>query len=83
MDNQEATYQIKVLGEIDSAWSGWFADFRIETVRENDEVVVTSLIGPVADQAALRGILCRLWDLNLTLMSVIQIDIKDTHKMEV
>ncbi len=83
MDNQEATYQIKVLGEIDSAWSGWFADFRIETVRENDEVVMTSLTGPVADQAALRGILCRLWDLNLTLMSVIQIDIKDTHKMEV
>ena len=83
MDNQEQTYQIKVLGEMDSAWSGWFADFRIETVRENENVVVTSLTGPVADQSALRGILCRLWDLNLTLMSVVQIDIKDTQEMEV
>jgi hypothetical protein len=30
----------------------------------------TTLVGPVVDQAALRGLLCRLWDLNLTLISV-------------
>jgi hypothetical protein len=73
MDNQEQTYQIKVLGEIDEAWSGWFADLKIETVREGEDVIVTSFTGSVADQSALRGILCRLWDLNLTLMSVVQI----------
>jgi hypothetical protein len=82
MDNQEQTYQIKVQGEIDEAWSGWFADFKIETAYENDEGVVTSLTGSVADQSALRGILCKLWDLNLTLLSVVQIDTQDTSKME-
>jgi len=33
-------------------------------------LLVTTLAGPVAGQAALRGILCKLWDLNLTLISV-------------
>jgi hypothetical protein len=34
----------------------------------------TTLTGPVADQAALRGLLCALWDLNLTLISVARIE---------
>jgi len=37
-------------------------------------LLVTTLTGPVADQAALRGILCKLWDLNLTLISIVQSD---------
>jgi len=35
---------------------------------------VTTRTGLVADQAALRGILCKLWDLNLTLISIVQSD---------
>ncbi len=82
MDNQEHTYQIKVQGEMDKAWSGWFADLKIETARENEERIVTSLTGSVADQSALRGILCKLWDLNLTLISVVQVDRAEKHGKE-
>ena len=35
---------------------------------------ITTLTGPVADQAALRGILTKVWDLNLTLISVTRIE---------
>lgn len=82
MDNQEQTYQIKVQGEMDETWSGWFADLKIETARENEERIVTSLTGSVADQSALRGILCKLWDLNLTLISVVQVDRAEKHGKE-
>ena len=61
-------------GKLDKAWSDWFAGMKIETVRESEVGVVTLLTGSVADQSALRGILCKLWDLNLTLISVVQID---------
>jgi hypothetical protein len=42
-----------------------------------DAGCVTLLTGRVEDQATLRGILNRLWDLNLTVLSVIQIDPPD------
>jgi hypothetical protein len=35
---------------------------------------ITTLISAVADQSALRGMLCRIWDLNLTIVSVRRID---------
>ena len=43
---------------------------------------IATLIGPVANQAALRGILCKLWDLNLTLISVRRIEAhgKEEHE---
>lgn len=63
------TYQIRVQGRLDRDWSGWLRGMTVTS-----EGGVTTLTGPVADQAALRGILCKLWDLNLTLASVVQID---------
>ena len=65
---QARTYQIKVEGRLDASWSGWFNDMTITLDRD-----ATILTGPVADQAALRGMLCKLWDLNLTLISVRQL----------
>ncbi len=67
--DQPARYQIKVQGKLGENWSDWFSDMTITL--END---VTILTGPVADQAALRGILSRIWDLNLTLISVNRIE---------
>ena len=63
------TYQIRVQGRLDNDWSDWLRGMTVTF-----EGGVTTLTGPVADQAALRGILCKLWDLNLTLASVVQID---------
>lgn len=61
-------YVIKVEGQIDKSWSGWFSDL---TVTYEDGV--STLTGHVADQAALRGILSRIWDLNLELISVVRV----------
>ena len=64
-DAQRRIYQIKVQGRLDESWSGWFNSMAIAF--EGD---TTTLTGAVVDQAALRGILSRLWDLNLALISV-------------
>jgi hypothetical protein len=64
-DAHHMAYQIKVQGRLDESWSGWFNSMTITF--EGD---TTTLTGAVVDQAALRGILSRLWDLNLALISV-------------
>ena len=53
-------------GRIDQHWSGWFENLTI-THTEEDETVLT---GSVADQATLYGLLAKLRDLGLPLMSV-------------
>ena len=58
-------YRIKLKGYIDPQWSEWFEQMAIST-----EHGVTVLKGPLADQAALHGLLIRIRDLNLTLLSV-------------
>jgi hypothetical protein len=68
-------YQIKMQGRLDESWSGWFNDMAIAFDRDT-----TTLTGAVADQSALRGILTKLWDLNLALISVMQIDRTETKK---
>jgi len=67
---QSAFYHITVQGELDAAWQDWFSGMTIATELGADGVVMTILKGSVADQAALRGILNKVWDLNLTLVSV-------------
>ena len=58
--------EIHVRGRIDEHWSDWFADLQIRHTEED----VTILTGTVADQAALYGLLARLRDLGLPLLSV-------------
>jgi len=66
---QSAFYHITVQGELDVDWQEWFSGMTI-TVAQDKDGVVTTLKGLVADQVALRGILNKLWDLNLTVISV-------------
>ena len=63
-------YCIKVRGAIDRRWTEWFDDAAITIERDRAGTTTTILTGLVADQAALRGLLSRLWDLNLTVISV-------------
>ena len=67
-------YQIKVRGRLDARWSDSFGGMAIACQVGRDGLPTTTLTGAVVDQAALRGILCKLWDLNLTILSVHQID---------
>jgi hypothetical protein len=66
-----ALYEITVLGILDESWSDWFGDMTITV-----EADVTTISGAVPDQSALRGILDRIWDLNLTLISARRTDIR-------
>ena len=68
--DQPATYQIKVPGHLDESWSDWAGGMTITVENEDDGLLVTTLTGVVADQAALQGLLRRLYSLGLPLMSV-------------
>lgn len=58
--------EIRVKGQLDITWSDWLENLEIRLL-DNGEMI---LYGHVADQAALMGILNRLYGLNLTLLSV-------------
>ncbi len=62
-------YQIRVKGHLGPGWSDWFDGWRIVN-EENGEAL---LIGPIADQAALHGLLTRIRDLGLPLIEVSRI----------
>jgi hypothetical protein len=71
MDDTAYFYEIQVAGELDEQWSDWFSGMQVAV--EDRQSKVTILSGRV-DQAALRGILNRIWDLNLVLLAVNFID---------
>jgi hypothetical protein len=64
--DQSPVYQIKVRGQLDRHWSDWFEGMQIVHQADNS----TLLTGPVADQAALHGLLRKIRDLGLTLLLV-------------
>ena len=66
---EQTRYQIQVEGWIGERWAHWFESTTLCAERAHDGTPVTTLSGTF-DQAALRGTLAKLWDLNLTLLSV-------------
>jgi len=62
-------YEIRVRGVLDEHWSDWFDGMAITYDASGD----TLLIGPLADQAALYGVLHRIRNLGLTLLAVIRL----------
>jgi hypothetical protein len=70
--DQPVTYQIKVPGLLDEKWSEWDGMMTIMVECEDSNSPVTTLTGTI-DQAALHGLLRRLYSLGLPLISVIYI----------
>lgn len=76
--DRQATYQIKVPGVLDEWWSDWIGRMII-TVASNDYGhPITTLTGRV-DQAALQGVLRRLYSRGVPLISVICVDSVETN----
>ena len=67
---EQAAYRIVVQGELDAKWSAWFNDVTITFERADDDVPLTVLTAQMVDQSRLRGILNKLWDMNLTVISL-------------
>jgi hypothetical protein len=72
-------YQIRVQGRLHKRRSDWFEGMTMGLETASDDTLITTLTGAVADQARLRGILSKLWDLNLTLISVVRIETPGTE----
>jgi len=73
-------YQIRIKGSLDNQWAHWFEGLTITLEKDGD----TFLSGPVVDQAALHGLLKKVRDLGLPLVSVspIEPDQEDTSKIK-
>ncbi len=63
-------YEIHLQGRLDPRWAAWFDGMSVTTNSDG----TTLIAGRVADQAALHGLLARLRDLGLPLVSVVQVD---------
>ena len=71
-------YEIRVAGQLNPKRASGFGDLALAVVHTPDGGTVTVLSGPVADRAALFGILSRIRDLGLALISVNPIDTDTT-----
>jgi hypothetical protein len=63
-------YEIQIQGRISDAYADWFDGMNITVTEDADGVPTTTLYGSVADQAALHGILRKLYTLGLSLLAV-------------
>ena len=68
--SQRGSYEIHVRGQLDESWSDWLEGLEVKLL-DNGEMI---LFGHIGDQAALMGILNKLYRLNLTLLSVNEIN---------
>jgi hypothetical protein len=71
-------YEIRVSGVLDQSWSDWLGEVQIVSQVLEDRSTVTTLTGHASDQAALFGILDRIRNLNLGLISM-NIAAKEPH----
>ena len=69
-------YQIVIKGHLDSEWSDWFDGLTITLVDTGE----TILSGPVVDQTALHGVLIKIRDLGLPLLSLTRVEMGREHE---
>lgn len=67
-------YRISVQGNLDAGWTDWLNSAFVKIEQQTEPTSRTGFVVKVPDQAALRGLLGRLWNLNLTLVSLQLLD---------
>ena len=77
--SQAVVYQIRIKGQLDSQWTDWFEGLTI-TIEDNGDTLLT---GPVVDQAALHGLLKKVRDLGMPLVSVSPVEPGQAEASEV
>jgi hypothetical protein len=73
--NQPQCYEIRLKGHLDARWANQFEGLTI-TLEEDGNTLIT---GPVIDQAALHGLLKKIRNLGIPLISVNQVETNETH----
>jgi hypothetical protein len=73
--DESGLYEIRLKGHLNDRWTGWFEGLTITLEEDGD----TLLTGPVVDQAALHGLLKKVRDLGIPLLSVVQVQFNETH----
>lgn len=70
--NSQHRYEIKIYGQPDDAWLGWFGAADVQTEILADDTQVTTFANVVMDQAGLVGLIRRLHGLGIVLISIRQ-----------
>ena len=73
--NTPIVHEIKIKGHLDSQWTDWFEGLTI-SLDENGDTLLT---GPVIDQAALHGLLKKVRNLGMPLVSVNRVQVNESH----
>ena len=73
--DQPIHYQLRLQGHLDPQWTEWFDGLTITLTPDGD----TLLTGPVADQAALHGLLKKVRDLGMPLLAVVRVNPGQSH----
>jgi hypothetical protein len=68
--DESGLYEIRIKGQLDDRWAAWFGGL-ILTLEDNGDTLLT---GPVVDQAALHGLLRKVRDVGMPLISVIRVE---------
>jgi hypothetical protein len=72
-------YEIRIKGHLDDRWAAWFGGLTL-TLEDNGDTLLT---GPVVDQAALHGLLRKVRDLGMPLLSVIRVELSQADASDV
>jgi hypothetical protein len=72
--DQSAVYRIQIDGQIDERLLDWFEEMTISSESSADGKSISTLVGPVADQAALHGLLSRIYTLGFLVISVTRVE---------
>jgi hypothetical protein len=79
VDPKNKTYEIKLKGYLNESWADWFDEMSF--THENDGT--TTLTGEIVDQSALHGVLKKVRDLGLPLISVNQVEPDQAEPIDV